>query len=331
MCEITGVARYKPKIEWSDKSWTHNVFRFYELLFWRRFGIRAEMSSGLNAEGKQFYVCYSWESAIALTETYIREFLSSWRLAPVRISIPVMKTPEGFPFFASPYVFAIAYDNSTLGGSIAASPKTFSHTCTGSDLILVVTSQSNPASVTAVSYNSASLTQQVQSTDTGAYLIGLWTKTSPSTGSNTVSLTAANNLTGGATSYSGAPGGVDNVAAVYNGTPGESNPVTISVTSIADNCWGVCAHVGVSATIAVASTGTTQRGGGNLSGGTLFGDSNSAKTPAGSISMAVTYSDFPFAGRYGVAVAITISPTAGGGGGGGAAVVHPTLLLTNAG
>lgn len=305
---LTQHNRTLSDIEWSDKSWTHNVFRVYEMIFGRRFGIKKEMSSGLDAEGNQFYICHSWESCFALTETYIREFLASWRFVPVRIWIPIMRTPEGIPFLASPYVFAVALDTATDGGAQAASPKTFSHTVTGTNPIIVIGSQTTPSAATAASYNSVAASLAVTTTDSGSYIAGLWYKLACATGSNTVSISsAANNLTGGATSYSGVLGAPD-ATVNYTGTSGMSNPGTIAITSVADNCWAVCAHNGISASIPVASTGTTQRY--QVSGGTLFGDSGSAKTPAGTISMSATYSDYPVAGRYALGCAMTISPTA---------------------
>src|SRR5690349_16076088 len=62
---LTNHPRYLPKIEWANDSCVHNIFRLYELIFWRRVGIRAELSSYLK-DGRTSYYCHSWESVFAL-------------------------------------------------------------------------------------------------------------------------------------------------------------------------------------------------------------------------------------------------------------------------
>lgn len=98
---------------------------------------------------------------------------------------------------------AIAYDAqaSTTGST---SPITFSHTTSGSDRGLVVTTGGlrNP---TAITYNSVSMTEAISVTPFDTSRVECWTLLNPASGSNTVSCTlASDGSTGlGAVSFSG--------------------------------------------------------------------------------------------------------------------------------
>ena len=123
MIRLTGMSRYRRDFKWRNDSWTHNVFRFYELVFWRRYGVRPELSGRRyqdeNGNWRVVLACHTWESAISLMEIYVREFISLRKLLPFKIYIPMMMTGEGVPVFPSPYLFALALD--TVSENISGS------------------------------------------------------------------------------------------------------------------------------------------------------------------------------------------------------------------
>lgn len=202
---------------------------------------------------------------------------------------------------------AIAFDAATDGGALAASPKTFSHTCTGTDLFLIVFTfqASTTDNVTGVTYNGVALTKAGFSpSDAGInyYGIGCWYLLNPATGANTVEITTSSGtVTGVAHSYTGVVGGFDNVAtnSVASGTS-----LTVSVTTVADNCW----------TAMGASNGDGELSAGSgiervdlaSIGSTSTFDSNAAVTPPGSTSLQATWATSASAGG----IIISFSPTA---------------------
>jgi hypothetical protein len=152
---------------------------------------------------------------------------------------------------------AIAFDNAA--GQDSAS-STMSYTCTGSNLILLVgiyINNSASDSVSAVTYNSVSMTRVAIKTD-GAESGYLYYLINPSTGSNTISMTHSNQI-GTA------------LAASYTGTNQSSQPdshgegeqtngtFTQSTTVVASNCWLVGMFTGDSGNDITAGTGTTRR------------------------------------------------------------------------
>ena len=190
---------------------------------------------------------------------------------------------------------SIAFDavSSNLGGS--GTNVTVSHTCTGKYLILLAGIQvyyvGNDATsvVSSVTYNGVSMTL-ISKTNVGgdntqaSYLYYL---INPSTGSNTLSVSTSTSVTGlqvqGA-SYTGVnqSGQPDS----YN-TGNTSSPLTISTTTVANNCWLVGTAASSSGATLNAGTGTTLR---SLAGRQVAFDSNGAKSPAGSYSLQCTSS-----------------------------------------
>lgn len=183
---------------------------------------------------------------------------------------------------------AIAFDAATNGGALAASPKTFSHTVTGSNPFLWVVARHTSATdtVTSITYNGVAMTKAVFQPTNGSvhyYSQSLWYLMNPSTGSNTVSITTSSgNVTGFAMSYTGVQGGYD---ASSNGAVTSTTTMTGSITTVADNCWAVMA-ISEGDGAASASTNFTAR---ISATSEMFGDSNAAITPAGSYNMTVTW------------------------------------------
>lgn len=184
---LTGNKRYEPEIKWSKKSWTHNIFRVYESIFWRRHGIRAEITT--TYDGKNvIHQAHTFEGACALIETWIR---NAFKFKLVKVWIPQFSSPMGLPVQNMAYRFAIAFDVAASAvGALSASPNTFSHTCTGSNLELVVGScEGGVGADTAASYNSVSMTRQTIQVTT--VFVTQFTLNAPASGAHTVSVTAA--------------------------------------------------------------------------------------------------------------------------------------------
>jgi hypothetical protein len=185
---------------------------------------------------------------------------------------------------------AIAFDAATTQ-NVSATSLTFAHTTSGSNRILWLgANQQDSAgtySLTGCTYAGVSMTQAGSTqASTNPYQTSLWYLIAPSTGSNNVVISASTSraILGFASSYTGAKqtGQPD----ATNGSNFTSSTMTLSVTTIADNCWLVASWVGNREPFAGTATNRRLNAGGNG----LF-DSNGAKTPAGSYSIQVTQSD----------------------------------------
>lgn len=173
---------------------------------------------------------------------------------------------------------AIAFDaaSSVLNQSDITSPYTmsWSHTCTGSNLVLVVAAHmSDPGdTIAGVTYNGVALTKIVEQANAGASLISLWYLVNPDTGANTITVTCDNSFStcnGTAISLTGVAqtGTVENSGSTEADT---ANNIATSVTTVAANAWIVDA-VYKEATLdsMVVESGQTERV--NVSG--TLGDS----------------------------------------------------------
>lgn len=303
MAYITGVPRYQPEIVWSSKSWTHNVFRVYELLFGRRFGIRREMTAQTYQDetGKiiTVYQAHTFEATCALVEQHIREALQ-WKFRmPVKVWIPQFSTVSGFSSPASPFMFAIALDNKSNDGvSSGGTSLSFSYTCTGSNLILL----SSPAydttlTVNAQTYNSVSLTQfgTANGPDAGNIKINSYFLVGPATGANTLAYTfsgTTNSKVSGTVSYTGAKqtGQLD---ASANGTGSGGSSITHftqALSSTQANCMFVHFDRGGNGNTLTADSGTNivQQPEVIRLGGGMIWDSGTPVVASGSYTLGVT-------------------------------------------
>lgn len=183
---------------------------------------------------------------------------------------------------------ALSFDASTDGGNTSATSLTFAHTCTSADILWVFTVLGSN-NLTSVTYNGTAMTQAVTKTG-GAGNCFLHFLYSPTTGTNNVVITAGASMTiyGMASSYTGAnqsgqpdATGSANVAGVGSGTW-----TGLDITSIADNCWAIMGSFKTFTEIPGATFGCTTR---RQAASICLVDTNSAKTPAGSISMRVAH------------------------------------------
>lgn len=201
---------------------------------------------------------------------------------------------------------AITYDSSANAGSTSSSSLSYSHTCTGSNLGLVVFVKVYNTSnlVTGVTYGGVAMTKNTSASgqDADNRYSYTYTLANPSTGANNVvvSLSSATYVNSTSQSYAGCNTSslIDSTGAALNTS---STTVTTTTTTVADNCWLVGSFNG--ARIYTPGAGTTQRQT-NSSADYIFSfDSNGAKTPAGSHSLAGTQASSANSRSYIISIA----------------------------
>ena len=212
---------------------------------------------------------------------------------PSRTEIITVIPPEE-PILPPQPVHSIALDaTSNSGQKASVSSYSWSHTCTGSNLLLAFGdshyNKGSDRTATGVTYNSVALTlirsdarSGSAGPDTYYWRTTIYYLVAPATGSNTVSVTLSgttDNAVGGVVSYTGvAQSGQPDA---NNGANGSDTTPTVNVTTIADNCWVFDAVV----TISNLTCNNTVRWNLVYWGGA---DTNAPKTPAGSQTMSWT-------------------------------------------
>lgn len=294
---LTGHDRYFPEIQWSRACWTSNIFRVYEWLFGRRFGIRRESVVCYGKVGGVETVVhrlYTVEAVLSYAEGLLREYLKNWELGFKFVRIPQFAIAGGGQM-PGIFNFAIAYEaegQAYVGSGTATA--SFSLTTAGSDRIITgFTYDQTTSQTTTATYNSIAMTEVTNFTPSGTAPFRFYSfyQVNPTIGSNTCAATrsgTSNDYYFFAGTYSGAKqtGQPDN--SVTNQSLATVTSLTFTLTTVADNCWttlGAASNWGGLA----ASTGSTLRGSVINSFGGYF-DSNAAKTPAGSTSMTISCS-----------------------------------------
>ncbi len=229
---ITGTSRYFPEFEWSKELWTHNIFRFFGMIFGEQYCVAP--STAIFTDGKQ--VAYSLEGQLALIEAVVRTVLKrnfSYKL----VLIPQLQLAGYSHGEVLPYRFAIAFDSDAGQGN---NNNPLSLTISGSDNLLYVWTLGDLTdTLTDIQWNGGSMTfvQKIQ------YPADRWTYNyileTPTTGThnvatigNTFSAIAAISYTG--CSQTGQPDGNNTHALLIAGT---TNSITWTIT--ASNCWVV--------------------------------------------------------------------------------------------
>lgn len=203
---------------------------------------------------------------------------------------------------------AISYDTFGVGGTVSpANSITYSHTVASTEPGLVgfiwIGDENGGSAdpLTGVTYAGASCTTFKSQNIAGGRQFYGWKKTAPATGANNVIVSFANTVFADATSLSYT--GVDQTELEDSSfSTTASTTLTLTTTTTADNCWLASGAAGTAA-VPSASTGTTLR---DTQGGLPVGDSNGAKSPAGSHSMAWTV-----ASGFSVGAMIAIKPSTG--------------------
>lgn len=167
---VTRKPRYVPNIEWSSNCWTHNVFRVFELLFGRKYGIRpeAKLETFFDESGKYVikHSFYTKEALIAHTESVVRGFLqNTFNKVYHNFDVVVLDilgwevaTATSTPLGDLGYRFAIAYDNKSTVQIVSGSTQTYSFTTSGSDRCLFGLGISVGDDITGLTYNAVSTT-----------------------------------------------------------------------------------------------------------------------------------------------------------------------------
>ena len=134
----------------------------------------------------------------------------------------------------------IAYDNHTLSARADTLTITFNHTCTGSDLILIVAVHfdNDAGTVSSVTYNGENLTYIGRATSPdgiGDNVTELWYKVGPATGENEVVATLSHDedCIAGAISYTGVHQSVP-IGTPATNSGDDTGPYTVSVNSAAN-------------------------------------------------------------------------------------------------
>jgi len=190
---------------------------------------------------------------------------------------------------------AIAFDAASDGGRATAASQTWSHVCTGADLILFVGVLNGAVqTITSVTYNGVACTQIGTDMINNAanYRLTSWYVVAPATGSHSVVVTpsAASDTMALAGSYTGVlqTGFPD---ASGSRQPAQAASVTETLTTVLDNCWLAWVGLDEFGTGETAGAGTTLRWASSGYGGVFLADSNGARTPAGSQSLVMNASN----------------------------------------
>lgn len=147
---LTRHTRYIPDADWSNgASYVHDFFRFYEQIFGRRYGIRAEakLETGFDEAGKYFIKrsFFTTEALLAHTESVIRAYIQNIgskiaeqdkKLQYAIVNIFGYEVKFAADLQPIGYRFAIGYDNKSNVQVVSGTTQTYSFTTSGSDRAL---------------------------------------------------------------------------------------------------------------------------------------------------------------------------------------------------
>ncbi len=184
---------------------------------------------------------------------------------------------------------AVTFDAQSSGSGTATTNITWSHTCTGSNLILVVEVVTNAASdtVTGVTYNAVAMTSAGAATLNTGVTSRIFYLANPATGAHTVSVTASGSaaIGGMSQSFTGAAGTVNGRVV----TTGSATTASLTVTSTSGDM--VVDSFGQVSSLGGTTSNQTNRSS-TTAGINLAGD---ASTAAGSASVSMQYTGIPAA------------------------------------
>jgi len=195
------------------------------------------------------------------------------------------------------YQMAIAVDATSDGGRATAANQTYSHTSTGSNLLMltaVLVGAVENMTSGSVTYNGVAHTMLGSEMLNHAtnYKLSLWYLIAPATGAHNVvvtpnssSDTMAVTVTYSGVSQTGFPD------ASGSRQPAQASQVTESLTTIADNCWMTLVSLDEFGTSMTAGAGTTIRKQNSGYGGVFIADSNGSVGAAGSHSLVINASN----------------------------------------
>jgi hypothetical protein len=302
---LTRYPRYKTELILDKRIYIANIFRIWEYLFGRRFGIKKEASTCLKNIDGLYYIqreFYTLEARLTHYEASIRTYFSTFPSLSSYFFNPEINYQRG----------AIALDASAKGTVTATTPLTFSHTVTGSNVYLKVgvgITATSPT-ISTPTYNSVSMNLEDSQATNVANMAAMYNLVGPSTGSNTVSV-----------GFGGTTPNCDAVAVSYSGVKQSGQPdatksgtgagaPSITVATVADNCWSSCV---VSAISVSGGSKTTRQGVITLSGTHQmeYQDTNGVTTPAGNVTFAWSAGTTTWAavgGSFSPVAAVTTKP-----------------------
>ena len=194
----------------------------------------------------------------------------------------------------------IALDSASkfAGDTTVVTSVAWNHTCTGSNLVLVVLTAAQTATdanrpIDSVTYNGDALTKIREDDNAGDNITtGIWYLLNPDTGGAYEILVTAHGLETGLTAMAYSLTGVAQSGQpdAQNGTTG-SNAASVSttVTTVADNSWvlGICVMIGVVGTITDASSQSNTQTSLNFEMSTADAGTGTLgpKTPAGDVAV----------------------------------------------
>lgn len=184
----------------------------------------------------------------------------------------------------------IAFDAASSAQAGSGSSLSWSHTCSGSDRLLVVGTNSGDFSagdrvVNSITYNGVNLTK-IRSDDSGNSRSEIWYLVNPALGANTVQVNFAGGVSemqAGAISLTG----VDQSSPLdaNNGATGSSSSPSVNVTTIADNAWVLDSLLVENTPSISVGAGQTSRWSEDNANSRGRGSTEGPKTPAGSVTM----------------------------------------------
>ena len=219
---------------------------------------------------------------------------------------------------------AIAFDAKSKGNAAATNTITVAHTCTGSNLILIVNAISREdvtgSTFTGITYNGVALTQLSTQTQSTAWIQDVWYLINPSTGANNIiaSLSAASTdgIVISAASYTGVKQTSPFTTAGQDSNTSASS-LSASTTTSVDNSWVVCA-VMFNGTISPTPLGSEVIRDVDASGATFGGLEDIVDVVAGAQSMG--WEAIADTGRF-MVTTVGFEPVAAA-----AAASHPLLM-----
>jgi hypothetical protein len=208
---------------------------------------------------------------------------------------------------------AVTYDTGTDGGNASATSLTYSHTVTGSDVILFVgvTGDYTSDGVTGVTYNGVAMTLLDKNNGLSnlARWTYLWVLMAPATGAHNVVVSASGSqfIASLAVSYTGTKQTGQPDAHVFDRTAGGT--LTSNITTVADNSL-IIAYLHDDGGNGNPGSGATKRvEDAAFNGLNVFIEKNAATTPAGATSIDWTSAGVANAALASIAPAVAAGAT----------------------
>lgn len=276
--------------QWAPNSWSYNAFRVFELIFWARSGQVQRLAVSPDNKGNWFYKCYTLEDIFILAEMNIRGAFK-WKL-PKLVLVPVLAptfASAHAPYGTQPYMFAIAFVATVGGPSGTSSGGTVSFTVSGSNSLVLADTYSfnGTTSTTGVTFNGNAFTFVNGGTEGYGGERAIWAIVGQSGTANVVTSVSVGVVTNsfGVVSYSG----VNQSATPDSSALGllAASPKTTSTIVILPNCW-LTLYAWTDGAQAVASTGSTFRGGNAANDNQCAMFDSNGTVGTGSQSMTVT-------------------------------------------